>query len=194
MKVLQEFELYTPVPGVTYGNSSTKELTQQEIEDYSSVTGYFLRNNDGDWYVQARTLKEENPGCIFLLIDAEGLLKTTSEEPDTLWPAPGLKVVIAKKEEIPENIALHHDALRLVGEEFISDNEFFVKQVEGVIETELAWATARIGAYQDMVDLDYTLSDDQKHHIKELKMYRVKLLEIDTSKAPDVFFPERPTL
>ncbi|WP_105492545.1 tail fiber assembly protein [Escherichia coli] len=194
MKVLQEFELYTPVPGATYGNGSTKELTPQEIEDYSVVTGYFLRNEDGDWYVQARTLREENPGCVFLLIDTDGLLKTTSEEPDTLWPAPGLKVVIAKKEEIPENIMLHHDALRLVGGEFVSDNEFFVQQVEGVIETELAWATARIGAYQDMIDLDYTLSDDQKRHIKELKMYRVKLLEIDTSKAPDVFFPERPTL
>ncbi|MCC5415783.1 tail fiber assembly protein [Escherichia coli] len=51
-----------------------------------------------------------------------------------------------------------------------------------------------MGAYQDMIDLEYDLTDDQKRNIRDLKMYRVKLLEIDTSKAPDIFFPERPTL
>ena len=144
--------------------------------------------------MQSRTLRQENPGCIFLLVDEKGILKTSTEEPDALWPAPGLRVVIAKKEEVPENIMLHHDALRLVGDEFVTDNEFFVQQAEGVIETELAWATARIGTYQDMIDLEYDLTDDQKRNIRDLKMYRVKLLEIDTSKAPDIFFPERPTL
>lgn len=194
MKILQEFKLYQPRSGEYRTNKETKELTPQEVEDYTAYTGYFLRNDDGDWYVQSRTLRQENPGCIFLLVDEKGILKTSTEEPDALWPAPGLRVVIAKKEEVPENIMLHHDALRLVGDEFVTDNEFFVQQAEGVIETELAWATARIGAYQDMIDLEYDLTDDQKRNISDLKMYRVKLLEIDTSKAPDIFFPERPTL
>ncbi|MCC5410641.1 tail assembly chaperone, partial [Escherichia coli] len=110
MKILQEFKLYQPGSGEYLTNNETKELTPQEVEDYTAYTGYFLRNDDGDWYVQSRTLRQENPGCIFLLVDEKGILKTSTEEPDALWPAPGLRVVIAKKEEVPENIMLHHDA------------------------------------------------------------------------------------
>ncbi|MEE7044442.1 tail assembly chaperone, partial [Escherichia coli O79:H4] len=98
MKILQEFKLYQPGSGEYHPNKGTKELTPQEVEDYTAYTGYFLRNDDGDWYVQSRTLRQENPGCIFLLVDEKGILKTSTEEPDALWPAPGLRVVIAKKE------------------------------------------------------------------------------------------------
>ena len=75
MKILQEFKLYQPGSGEYRTNKETKELTPQEVEDYTAYTGYFLRNDDGDWYVQSRTLRQENPGVSSYLLTRREFLR-----------------------------------------------------------------------------------------------------------------------
>lgn len=206
IKIATGFELYDPqeprqmLLALDFDEEQpqTLELTAQEIEDYARCTAYFLRNEHGDWYAQTRELQqiaqEVGVEYLFAVIEADGLLKIVTTDPAGIFPSDGLQVLHGKREEFPEDIENMINACRWDGEKFVVDNKSYIDAAQQIIEEELQWATARLGAFSDMLDLDYILSPRQEQFVKELKLYRVHLLEIDINKAPNIHIPDRPAL
>lgn len=206
IKIATGFELYDPqeprpmLLALDFDEEQpqTLELTAQEIEDYARYSAYFLRNEHGDWYAQTRELQqiaqEAGAEYLFAVIEADGLLKIVTTDPAGIFPSDGLQVLHGKREEFPEDIENMINAYRWDGEKFVVDNKSYIDAAQQIIEEELQWATARLGAFSDMLDLDYILSPRQERFVKELKLYRVHLLEIDINKAPNIHIPDRPAL
>lgn len=206
IKIATGFELYDPqeprpmLLALDFDEEQpqTLELTAQEIEDYARYSAYFLRNEHGDWYAQTRELQqiaqEAGAEYLFAVIEADGLLKIVTTDPAGIFPSDGLQVLHGKREEFPEDIENMINAYRWDGEKFVVDNKSYIDAAQQIIEEELQWATARLGAFSDMLDLDYILSPRQEQFVKELKLYRVHLLEIDINKAPNIHIPDRPAL
>lgn len=206
IKIATGFELYDPqeprpmLLALDFDEEQpqTLELTAQEIEDYARYSAYFLRNEHGDWYAQTRELQqiaqEAGAEYLFAVIEADGLLKIVTTDPAGIFPSDGLQVLHGKREEFPEDIENMINAYRWDGEKFVVDNKSYIDVAQQIIEEELQWATARLGAFSDMLDLDYILSPRQEQFVKELKLYRVHLLEIDINKAPNIHIPDRPAL
>ena len=204
IKMATGFELYDPKEprpmmfALRGEQPQTLELTEQEIEDYAHYSAYFLRNEHGDWYAQTRELQqiaqESGTEYLFAVIEADGLLKIVTTDPAGIFPSDGLQVLHGKREEFPEDIENMINAYRWDGEKFVVDNKPYIDAAQQIIEEELQWATARLGAFSDMLDLDYILSPAQEQFVKELKLYRIHLLEIDINKAPNIHIPDRPAL
>lgn len=203
IKLATGFELYDPKEpcpmslALDEEQSQTLELTEQEIEDYAHYSAYFLRNEHGDWYAQTRELQQiaqEAGEYLFVVIEADGLLKIVTTDPAGIFPSDGLQVLHGKREDFPEDIENMINAYRWDGEKFVVDNKPYIDAAQQIIEEELQWATARLGAFSDMLDLDYILSPAQEQFVKELKLYRIHLLEIDINKAPNIHIPDRPAL
>lgn len=204
IKIATGFELYDPKEprpmmfALRKEQPQTLELTEQEIEDYAHYSAYFLRNEHGDWYAQTRELQqiaqESGVEYLFAVIEADGLLKIVTTDPAGIFPSDGLQVLHGKREEFPEDIENMINTYRWDGEKFVVDNKPYIDAAQQIIEEELQWATARLGAFSDMLDLDYILSPDQERFVKELKLYRIHLLEIDINKAPNIHIPDRPVL
>lgn len=203
IKLATGFELYDPKEpcpmslALDEEQSQTLELTEQEIEDYAHYSAYFLRNEHGDWYAQTRELQQiaqEAGEYLFAVIEADGLLKIVTTDPAGIFPSDGLQVLHGKREDFPEDIENMINAYRWDGEKFVVDNKPYIDAAQQIIEEELQWATARLGAFSDMLDLDYILSPAQEQFVKELKLYRIHLLEIDINKAPNIHIPDRPAL
>ena len=203
IKMATGFELYDPKEPCPMSSaldeeqSQTLELTEQEIEDYARYSAYFLRNEHGDWYAQTRELQQiaqEAGEYLFAVIEADGLLKIVTTDPAGIFPSDGLQVLHGKREDFPEDIENMINAYRWDGEKFVVDNKPYIDAAQQIIEEELQWATARLGAFSDMLDLDYILSPAQEQFVKELKLYRIHLLEIDINKAPNIHIPDRPAL
>lgn len=199
IKLATGFELYDPKEScpMSPAQSQTLELTEQEIEDYAHYSAYFLRNEHGDWYAQTRELQQiaqEAGEYLFVVIEADGLLKIVTTDPAGIFPSDGLQVLHGKREDFPEDIENMINAYRWDGEKFVVDNKPYIDAAQQIIEEELQWATARLGAFSDMLDLDYILSPAQEQFVKELKLYRIHLLEIDINKAPNIHIPDRPAL
>nr|DAH54565.1 MAG TPA: tail fiber assembly protein [Caudoviricetes sp.] len=204
IKMATGFELYDPkeprpaLLALDDEQPQTLELTEQEIEDYAHYSAYFLRNEHGDWYAQTRELQqiaqESGAEYLFAVIEADGLLKIVTTDPAGIFPSDGLQVLHGKRDEFPEDIENMINAYRWDGEKFVVDNKPYIDAARQIIEEELQWATARLGAFSDMLDLDYILSPAQEQFVKELKLYRIHLLEIDINKAPNIHIPDRPAL
>lgn len=206
IKIATGFELYNPqeprpMPlalAFDEDQPQTLELTEQEIEEYARYSAYFLRNEHGDWYAQTRELQqiaqEAGVEYLFAVIEADGLLKIVTTDPAGIFPSDGLQVLHGKREEFPEDIENMINAYRWDGEKFVVDNKPYIDAAQQIIEEELQWATARLGVFSDMLDLDYILSPAQEQFVKELKLYRIHLLEIDINKAPNIHIPDRPAL
>lgn len=204
IKIATGFELYDPqeprpmLLALDEEQPQTLELTEQEIEDYARYSAYFLRNERGDWYAQTRELQqiaqESEVEYLFAVVDADGLLKIVTTDPAGIFPSDGLQVLHGKREEFPEDIENMINAYHWDGEKFVVGNKPYIDAAQQIIEEELQWATARLGAFSDMLDLDYILSPTQERFVKELKLYRIHLLEIDINKAPNIHIPDRPAL
>lgn len=66
-----------------------------------------------------------------------------------------------------------------------------VAQADAAKATLLAIATSKISILQDAVDLEMATSEETAA-LTSWKKYRVLLSRIDTSKAPDIDWPEQP--
>lgn len=70
--------------------------------------------------------------------------------------------------------------------------EDMVAQAEQQKANLIAEASQTISILQDAVDLDMA-TDDEKNELTAWKKYRVLLSRIDTSKAPNIAWPEIPS-
>lgn len=101
--------------------------------------------------------------------------------------------------DLPDTLTLLEpktDFDRWNGREWVADIEdqkaALIAQAEITKQSLLAEATNAIAPLQDAVDLDIT-TDEEAAALKEWKKYRVLLNRVDTSLAPDIEFPEKPT-
>lgn len=69
--------------------------------------------------------------------------------------------------------------------------EELIAQADSKKSHLLSVATAKISILQDAVDLDMA-TDEEAASLTAWKKYRVLLNRIDTSKAPDITWPEQP--
>ncbi|WP_425028279.1 tail fiber assembly protein [Pantoea brenneri] len=70
--------------------------------------------------------------------------------------------------------------------------EHLIAQAEQQKSSFLAEASQKISILQDAVDLDMA-TDDETSQLTAWKKYRVLLNRIDTSKAPDIKWPNKPS-
>ncbi|EFH6041019.1 tail fiber assembly protein [Escherichia coli] len=69
--------------------------------------------------------------------------------------------------------------------------EDLINQAEQQKANLIAEASQTISILQDAVDLDMA-TDEERTQLTTLKKYRVLLSRVDTSKAPDIDWPEEP--
>lgn len=166
MSLSKKFERYTP-DNLKYGTVS------------------YSRNADGDWYEQQKNFAEDT---LKILYDDDGRISAFTRDVSSLPDPAGFYVVEINAE------AIDTDKQRLIGgklvehqksqSELIADSEAMKVSLRLKADSEIAWR-------QDAVDAGIATAEETSA-LAEWKTYRVLLMRVDTSTAPDITWPVQP--
>lgn len=166
MSLSKKFERYIPVEPM-YGNVS------------------YSRNVDGDWYEQQKNFAEDT---LKILYDDDGRISAFTHDVSSLPDPAGFYVVEINAETIDT------DKQRLIGgklveyqksqSELIADSEAMKVSLRLKADSEIAWR-------QDAVEAGIATAEETAA-LAEWKKYRVLLMRVDTSAAPDIEWPVPP--
>ncbi|MCL6353864.1 tail fiber assembly protein [Pectobacterium polaris] len=146
---------------------------------------YFIDEGGNDFYESLILFKKKYKLCID---PVHSVIHSISEDVSQLYPV-GFTVV--ETNELPSNFSINENFIFIDGivKKTIQDDEVINAEIKK--ERLLRNAGTVIPPLQDAVDLDIA-SEEEKITLSVWKKYRVLLMRLDTSKAPDVEWPEEP--
>ncbi|MEI7181673.1 tail fiber assembly protein [Pectobacterium carotovorum] len=154
---------------------------------YGESVQYFIDEGGNDFYESLKLFKKKHKLCI----DSDnGVIHSISEDVSQLYPA-GFTVV--ETNELPKGFSINNNFIFIDGVvkkiKTTQNDEIFNSEIKK--ESLLRNAGTVIPPLQDAVDLGIA-SEEEKSTLNAWKKYRVQLMRLDTSKAPDVEWPEEP--
>ncbi|MCA6951333.1 tail fiber assembly protein [Pectobacterium polaris] len=146
---------------------------------------YFIDEDGNDFYESLNFFKKKHKLCID---PVHGVIHSISEDISQLYPV-GFTVV--ETNELPKNFSINENFIFIDGvvKKTIQNEEVINAEIKK--ERLLRNAGTVIPPLQDAVDLGIA-SEEEKSTLSAWKKYRVLLMRLDTSKAPDVEWPEEP--
>ncbi|EOZ1453359.1 tail fiber assembly protein [Enterobacter bugandensis] len=163
-----------------------KSFSQYEPE-YKFFDAIYLQSEDGlDWFYHRTRL---SPDTMKICYDENGIIRMYSYQADNLFPL-GLSVTEVKPDKVPEGLNNHGDWLYKNGL-IIPNTAMLAQFAENQKKQYIDKASRVIAPLQDAVDLGIA-SKEEITLLTDWKKYRVLLSRVDTSKAPDIEWPEVP--
>lgn len=194
------FKIYNPLEEWgKYTADEVSKLSTEELELYyiaksPEMNVVFLRDEYGnDWYQWLRRLSTKN-----LKISYNPETKKIihfSYDASSIFP-----INQAVVEVLPENVpdAFTDAGINALGGGFIVDKGIIIAApVDLVTEAKrekqelLTYANTQIEILKDAVDLGMA-TEDEKSLLLAWREYRVTLIRVDTSEAPDLIWPDSP--
>lgn len=166
MSLSKKFERYTPVEPL-YGNVS------------------YSRNADGDWYEQQKNFAEDT---LKILYDDDGRISVFTRDVSQLPDPAGFYVAELSAATIDTSrqrfIAGKLVEYQKSQSELIADAEAMKSTLKSKADSEIAWR-------QYAVDRGIATVEESAA-LDEWNLYRVLLMRIDTTKAPEIEWPLLP--
>lgn len=152
----------------------------------------FLRAKDGtDWYDAQKKFAADT---MKLVIDDEGIICAFSRDITTLWPIDRSVAEVAystKFDDVWIDGGWQYRDGKVAPRVYTLAEQ--VEQAENKKSQLMAEANQKITPLQDAVDLGMA-TEAEVNSLTTWRTYRVLLSRVDTSTAPDVVWPEMPTV
>lgn len=166
------------------------KMTKQVLEDGLPLPVlYFEDENGNDWY----TLRDENwkGKNSFIAVGQDGFITTWAENPNFLTLSEGVSVYEVADTNLPADIG--QGTYSYQNGQFIKFEPVASEVAEQKRNDLLSNAATAITPLQDAVDID-DATEAELLQLKAWKTYRVALNRLDLTTAPDIAWPEMPTL
>lgn len=185
MTTLKNFVKYIPNPEI--------EQEKEAAEMYNQIGGnaLFLKDENGnDWYLSQKLFSKDT---VKFAYDKKGVLKQINKDVSAIVPV-DLSVSELAESDFPEEADQFGRWGFFDGKiEYIAPTtKELVAEAEYKKTILLEEASKIIAPLQDAVDLDMA-TDEEKTKLLEWKKYRIYLNRVDTSTAPDITWPEKPS-
>ncbi|MFQ3394193.1 tail fiber assembly protein [Enterobacter mori] len=183
MKTTGIFKIYKPVESQLIKDAKTiKENTGMDI--------IFLRDPDGELWHEAQYLFDSD--TMKIAFDENDVIVMLSDDATFLNPV-NCAVAEVNKNNVPAGVDESQTWMYRNGEIIprIYTQDEFIAQAEAMKQQLMADASSMIAPLQDASDMG-DATDAEVSLLYEWKKYRVLLNRIDTSKAPDIEWPEKP--
>lgn len=163
-----------------------KNFSQYEPE-YKLFDAIYLQSEDGlDWFYHRTRFK---PDTLKICYDENGVIRMYSSQADILFPL-GLSVTEVKPDKVPGNLNNHGEWLYKNGA-IIPNAAMLTQRTISQKQQYLDDASRVIAPLQDAVDLGKATKEEEAL-LLAWREYRVLLMRVDTSLAPDIEWPELP--
>ncbi|EOF9310471.1 tail fiber assembly protein [Enterobacter cloacae] len=164
-----------------------KKLAVYEPEVKEAENIIYLKDEDGnDWYESQNKFSSLK---LKIAYTSDGIIRTADYDVSALWPL-NMAVAEVAKESVPEGFNIDgewmFDGIKIIP--FPVDH---IAKAETERQSLLAFAAQSIAPLQDAVDLGIA-TESESMLLVEWKKYRVLINRIDTSKAPDIEWPQKP--
>lgn len=171
---------------ISVGNAKTHE--QDQLTRRSGVI--WLYSEDGkDWYEEQKNFSSDS---LKVAYDGKGVIVCISMDVSAINPT-GLSVV--ELPNITDNLRADNSGQWMYQDGQVIKRVYTRDEIVTQAESEkvrlLAEATTAIYQFQDAVDIGIA-TDEETALLTEWKTYRVQLMRIDTSTAPDIEWPVPP--
>lgn len=166
------------------------KISKQVFEKGLAVPVLYFEDEDGnDWY----TLRDEKWAGknAFIAVGQDGFINTWSENPSFLTLSEGVSVYEVSAKNLPADIG--EQTYSYQEGKFIKFEPVASELAEQKRNNLLSNATTAITPLQDAVDID-DATEAELLQLKAWKTYRVALNRLDLTTAPDIAWPEMPTL
>ncbi|EBT4616938.1 tail fiber assembly protein [Salmonella enterica] len=163
--------------------------TNEHAEDEAS----YLKSEDGqDWYDVREKL---NPDALKIAYQTDGIIRQQSYNAVELFPE-NLSIAEVNKEAIPKDFPERLDGNWIfdgqnIAPRIIPESEI-IAQAEETQAILMGEASQKIKPLQYAADLSIA-TDTELAQLKAWKNYYVLLSRVDTSLAPNIKWPDKPT-
>lgn len=177
MKEYKKFRVYQPV-----------DLARQSLQtDYGMV---FYKSEEGaDWYdIQ----KEYSPDTLKIAYDTNGIIRSISHDVSMLTPA-NLSVAEVENTETNQKADIFGDWIYTSGkiQRRMITTEELIQQADEKKTELLTSAEIEISPLQRAAKFNLA-TDDEIKMLEAWELYSIQVSRVDTSKAPDIEWPESP--
>ncbi|ELE9728656.1 tail fiber assembly protein [Enterobacter kobei] len=153
--------------------------------------GYLISDEGADWY---ECQSEFSDATMKIGFDATGLIRTHAIDVSMLWPV-GLSVTEVAMADLPEGFSgagqWLFDGKAIIAREYT--HEELVAQANIKKQKLMAAASSAIAPLQDAVDIAES-TEEELTQLQAWKKYRVLLNRLDISTAPDIEWPDQPSM
>jgi len=151
----------------------------------------YLKSDTGeDWYDCQKSFSEDTLKVAF---NSDGIIVSATMDVSSMFPS-GLSVAEVKATGMPELSDLIGGGWKYQNGK-VAAVVLTPSQEEAVASAQksllMSQSTDRIAPLQDAVELDIA-TEQEKAELNAWKKYRVLLNRVDTSKAPDITWPDQP--
>ncbi|MEF9674518.1 tail fiber assembly protein [Pectobacterium aroidearum] len=165
-----------------------KRYTPENKKELSNYNAIFLVSDSGDDWYECQNSFSEN--TLKIMYDADNVVRSLSKDVSSFFP---IEMSVAEITDFPDGVDINGG--------WVFDGESIIPRVYTQVENiEMAdnkkkFLLSRINQdvipLQDAVDLGIA-SEEEEKKLSAWKKYRVLLMRLDTSKAPDIEWPEEP--
>lgn len=193
-KIFGPFYPYTPLE--SYAEEQTKIVL-----DVSPTGPFFYDEGTGkDYYVIAKELRDQlaksSIDHAFISLDTENRVCCVSHEAfDACTPFNGWHILVIPAQFLPDKLEEH------LGDVAYEDGAFtytyFRAKMEAVAfkNKQMNWASQYIQSLEELEELTgKPLTEHKQEILKNLKIYRCELLDVDPQQAPNIVWPEQPAV
>jgi hypothetical protein len=144
---------------------------------------YFIDEEGNDWYESLPKFKKRYA----IAFDSDGVVRFVTDDVSGIYPA---ELSVTDIESIPDDYNPNENWL-FDGVAITRVAVDYVAQAEVEKSRRLVVATTTMAPLQDAVDLGIA-TDEEETLLDSWKKYRVMINRVDTSKAPDIEWPDIP--
>jgi hypothetical protein len=166
----------------------SKPETEEEKFLADTVGALILRDAEGrEWYSSQQLFSADTYKVMY---DKNGIVRSITRDVSTLFPA---SHSVAEVIELPNGVDINGGWVyqnEMVSERLLSDSEIIAAanteklRLRAIADPEISWR-------QDAVDAGIA-TEGETSALAAWKQYRVFVMRIDTSTAPDIDWPEMP--
>ncbi len=165
-----------------------KKYTPQNKQELSNYNAIFLISDSGDdWYECQNSFSKDT---FKVMYDVENVVRSLSKDVSSFFP---IEMSVAELTELPDGVDIYSgwifDGNSVIPRIYTQAEN--IEKADNKKKLLLIRINQDVIPLQDAVDLGIA-SEEEKSTLNAWKKYRVQLMRLDTSKAPDVEWPEEP--
>ncbi|EGT4353509.1 tail fiber assembly protein [Cronobacter sakazakii] len=165
-----------------------KKLTVYEPAVKESENIIYLRDEDGnDWYESQSSFSSDK---LKIAYTSDGVIRTADYDISALWPL-NMAVAEVTKESVPQDFNIDGEWM-FDGKEIVPVPVDHIGKAEATRQRLLSLASQSIAPLQDAVDLGVS-TEEEELLLKAWKIFRIEVNRINTSMAPNIEWPSKPS-
>lgn len=164
---------------------NTLSLYEPEVKETANIL-YLKDDQERDWYEAQDSFDTEK---LKVAYTADGIIRSADYDVSALWPI-NMAVAEVSPGNVPDGFNINGEWM-YDGKKIIPVPVDYVARAETNRKTLLQLASQAIAPLQDASELGIATRAETEA-LERWKHYRVTLIRLDTSAAPDIQWPEQP--